>query len=53
MKSEYRLIFDNGQIVNITATCRANAIAQYCAKFGVSLEWLKSHCKIVNIGVVK
>lgn len=53
MKCVYRLIFDNGKIVNITAKCRANAIAHYCTEHGVSSEWVKSHCKIVNLGVVK
>ena len=53
MKSVYRLLFDTGETVDITASCRANAIAHYCAEHGASLDWVKSHCKIVNLGVVK
>ena len=53
MKSVYRLLFDIGETADITATCRANAIAHYCAEHGTYLDWVKSHCKIVNLGVAK
>ena len=52
MKSLYKMIFDNGKIFHIRAKTRTKAIEQYCEEYGISEEWVKAHCKIVNLGIV-
>ena len=52
MKSLYKMIFDNGKIFHIRAKCRTKAIEQYCEEYGISEEWVKKHCRIVNLGIV-
>lgn len=53
MKSVYKFIFDNGDIKYITAKTRKDAVGQYCVKCPGSKEWIRDHCKIVNMGIVK
>lgn len=51
MKSVYKMIFDNGKIFYIRAKSRTKAIEQYCKEYGISEEWVKEHCRIVNQGM--
>ena len=51
MKSVYKMIFDNGKIFHIRAKTRTKAIEQYCKEYGISEEWVKEHCRIVNQGM--
>lgn len=50
MKSVFKLVFDTGEIFYITANTRAAAIDQYCNDSSVSKQWVKAHCRIVNMG---
>lgn len=43
----YKLIFDNGKIFHIPAKTRTKAIERYCE------EWVREHCRTVNLGGVK
>ena len=53
MKSVYRFILDNGDIKYIVAGSRKDAVDRYCMKYPESKEWIREHCKIVNMGIVK
>ena len=47
---KFKLVFDNGKIFHFTAKSRTKAIEKYCVEYGVSEEWVKNHCRIVNLG---
>jgi hypothetical protein len=49
----YKLVFDNGKIFHIPAKTRTKAIEQYCEEYGVCEDWVREHCRIVNLGGVK
>ncbi len=53
MNSIYKLIFDTGKVVYITANGRKTAIDIYCRQHGVSREWCEDHCKVVNMGLAQ
>ena len=50
MKSVYKMIFDNGKIFYYRVKTRKRAIERYCMEYGISEEWVKEHCRIVNQG---
>lgn len=50
-KSIYKLVFNNGKIFHVSAKTRTKAIEKYCVEYGVCEEWIKQHCRIVNLGV--
>ena len=50
MKNVYKMIFDNGKIFYVRAKSRTKAIEWYCTEYGICEEWVKAHCKIVNMG---
>ena len=53
MKCMFKLVFDNGKIFHISAKSRTKAIEMYCDEYGVCKEWVREHCRIVNLGVVE
>ena len=50
-KHMFKLIFDNGKIFHISAKSRTKAIEIYCIETGVCQEWVRQHCRIVNLGI--
>lgn len=49
-KFMFKLVFDNGKIFHFYAKTRTKAIEMYCAEHGVCEEWVRQHCRIVNLG---
>ena len=53
MASDFQFVCDNGRIYYVCAESRKEAIRLFCEELGVSLEFVKQHCVVRNMGRVK
>ena len=53
MKSEYRIVPPEGKTVHIIAKTRAQAIEEYHKLTYTPLEFIKKHCVVKRLGVIK
>lgn len=50
MRNLYKFIFDTGKVFFVPAKTKKQAIDKYCQEYEVSKEWVKDHCRVVNLG---
>lgn len=53
MKSEYKIVPPEGKAVHIVAKTRDQAIKEYHRITWTSMEFIKKHCVIKNLGRVE
>ncbi|MBO7253013.1 MAG: hypothetical protein J6V25_10370 [Oscillospiraceae bacterium] len=46
----YKFIFDTGKVFFISAKTKKRAIAKFCQEYEISEEWVKDHCRVLNMG---
>lgn len=49
---DFQFVSDSGEITYVCASCRKEAINAYCNDKGVSVDWVKRHVIVRNMGVL-
>lgn len=49
---DFKISTDAGVITYICASCRTEAIEIYQEQTGVSIDYIKEHCLIKNLGLI-
>jgi hypothetical protein len=50
MRNLYKFIFDTGKVFFIPAKTKKRAITKFCQEYEISEEWVREHCRVLNMG---
>jgi hypothetical protein len=50
MRNLYKFIFDTGKVFFIPAKTKKRAITKFCQEYEISEDWVKEHCRVLNMG---
>lgn len=51
-KFDFKIITDAGVTTYICASCRTEAIVIYQEQTGVTIDYIREHCLIKNLGII-
>ena len=51
MRNQFEFVFDSGRVITVIAQFRGQAIQLLSDTLGIPKDFIKSHCKITNLGV--
>lgn len=48
--SLFKFIDEDGEEAFISAKNKKDAVTEYCKEYGVTKDWVKNNCHVINLG---